>query len=373
MIKLETVIKLSGFCNFRCAYCYEFERLSDPTKMSEELLVKIAKDVGEWCEDLARRSQSPVQMTFVLHGGEPLVLPLHYLERVIATLRSAETERVSIRIGVQTNAYKIKPAVLDLLVRECVSISVSHDVVRGSRVSAGGKEVVSLVSDTVSMLNDKKLLRGGITVVNRQTLGSLINIHKYWRAMGVRYMLLPLDKNSGPQPELYGVSINESVSALAALCSHLLDEGQAIDMYPLKDIIKIALVHISGFAVPTIGRLDFGRAVFVINTDGRVYEQTATDYAEESMLGDLTKQAFAKIVSGKEVSRLHQYDNETEVKCCTDCTFRSSCSRWPLFVEAPQGERCGIYHVLTHQIVNILKERGVTQDMARSLLGTEAA
>lgn len=371
MINLEIVLKLSGFCNFRCAYCYEFDRLSDPTRMSPDRVARIAAELGAYATELALRSQTSVVLTFVLHGGEPLILPLSYLEEVTARLRTAEGPGVSVRLAVQTNAYRIRPAVLDLLRRNAVGISVSHDVIVGSRVTAAGQPVEAQVDATLRALHSERLLRGGITVLHRTSAPHLAQVHRYWRDLGVRYRLLPLFRNSGPRAEIYGLDEAQAADALAGLCAHLLDAGEAIDMSPLREAVTIALVHIAGLAVRNVGRLDFGRTAFVINTDGGVYDQTATDYSAADRLGDLTRESFKSIVTGSAIRRLHARDDALEASRCGGCRFNAACSRWPLMVEATDGPRCGVTHLLVQRLVALFAARGIARDEARSLLGVE--
>lgn len=369
MIRLQTVIKLSGFCNFRCAYCYEFDRLGDPTRMEEALVFKAAGEIGAWCASVAERYDSDVQMQFILHGGEPLILPLDYLRVVIATLKTAAQDRVSVRFAVQTNAYKIKPAVLDLLRHEDVLISVSHDVIHGSRVSAGGRAVETQVDDTIAMLQAEGLLVGGITVVNRVTAPHLERIHRYWRARDAEYRLLPLFRHGGPRNELYGISEEETAEALAGLAAGLLDRGEAFDMKPLDDVFSTALAHIAGVGVRNAARLDFGRTVFVVNTDGGVFDQTATDYDAASRLGDLTTQTYGAIVEGAGVRRLQAADAVLERALCRTCPYKAACNRWPLLVDARRDRRCGVVYHLVGRLVALLRARGVDREAAQTALG----
>lgn len=369
MINLEIVMKLSGFCNFRCAYCYEFDRLGDPMRMTSDLVARIAAELGAFARELGQRSRTPVVLTFVLHGGEPLILPLAYLEEVTARLRTAEGLGVSVRLAVQTNAYRIRPAVLDLLKRNAVGISVSHDVIAGSRVTAAGQPAETQVDATLHSLRAEGLLRGGITVLHRTSAPHLAQIHRYWRNLGVKYQLLPLFRNSDPLAEIYGLDEAQAANALSGLCAHLLDTGEAIDMSPLREAVTITLVHIAGLAVRNVGRLDFGRTAFVINTDGGVYDQTATDYGAADRLGDLTRESFRAIVTGSALRRLHARDDALEAARCGECRFSRSCSRWPLMVEATDGPRCGVTYLLVQRLVSLFAARGIARDEARALLG----
>ncbi|MEO1085762.1 MAG: radical SAM protein, partial [Acidobacteriota bacterium] len=73
---VQWVVKLSKLCNLRCRYCYEFESLADPARMSPEQLAAFFRHARQAAEQTTGASE------FVWHGGEPLAAPPGYFERL---------------------------------------------------------------------------------------------------------------------------------------------------------------------------------------------------------------------------------------------------------------------------------------------------
>ncbi len=102
----EFVLKLSNFCNLRCAYCYEWDRLSNPERMSLENVERTLDFIRE--HELAVGAAST---SLILHGGEPLALPVTYLSLVLESIRLRWPALDSkFRLNLQTNLYSIQPA-----------------------------------------------------------------------------------------------------------------------------------------------------------------------------------------------------------------------------------------------------------------------
>lgn len=373
MISLQPVLKLTGFCNMRCAYCLETPRLDDPTRMSLDVVGAAAKGFIELAASLARALDAPVGVDFILHGGEPLILPPTYLAEVCETLRTAGPPTVGRRLHAQTNALALSDAALAIVDAHEVRLSASHDVIPGSRVNAAGKSVDGTVEKNLWRLRETGRLHGGITVVNLVTAPHLDRVHAFWRDLGVPYRLLPLFAHGGPRIELYGLSEADSAAALGDLLELLLDRGESVDMEPLRSVLGTALAQVAGIAVAPMAGPAFGRTTFVVNNDGRLYDQTVTDYAKEKSVGDLRRQTLGEILSGPGIDRLHAADAEAARACCGGCAFARSCSRWPLMDDGVRGLRCGISFRLMERAVAALRKRGVGEEEARAILGIASA
>src|ERR1700684_2089390 len=72
----EWVVKVTNLCNFRCRYCYEWNTLANPERMSLSLWDRIFRTIrmmnerDEALMGFAGRDQ------IIWHGGEPTLLPL---------------------------------------------------------------------------------------------------------------------------------------------------------------------------------------------------------------------------------------------------------------------------------------------------------
>lgn len=76
------VVKASKLCNLRCSYCYEWDELSLRDRMSFSQWEKLFLEMKRYAEFL-RKPGEVIDVRVVLHGGEPLVLPVAYLKSVV--------------------------------------------------------------------------------------------------------------------------------------------------------------------------------------------------------------------------------------------------------------------------------------------------
>src|SRR3569623_1029841 len=79
---VDFVIKISKFCNLRCSYCYEFAELGIRKRMQLEQLRSFFVNVRG-----AVLQQGRSKIHFVWHGGEPLLIPIEYYEKIGAIQR----------------------------------------------------------------------------------------------------------------------------------------------------------------------------------------------------------------------------------------------------------------------------------------------
>ena len=108
MNEIVFVIKVSKFCNLRCAYCYEHRELHVRDRMSFETLQRLFAGVDAFGDYLTALGIPP-KFSFVWHGGEPLLLPPEYY-RAMTALQAEHIRKYPYRNSVQTNLYGINKA-----------------------------------------------------------------------------------------------------------------------------------------------------------------------------------------------------------------------------------------------------------------------
>src|SRR5262249_50466093 len=125
VLEIDTVlIKAVSRCNINCQYCYVYNMgdtswLSMPKQMSPEIIMAVAKALGELASAQRRR------FAVVLHGGEPLMLGHAKLDFLLTALRKALS--ADYPISIQTNGILITEAILDVCAKHHTSLGVSID------------------------------------------------------------------------------------------------------------------------------------------------------------------------------------------------------------------------------------------------------
>jgi len=149
----QFVIKIFGWCNLACDYCYMYEMADQtwrrkPKVMSDETIDMAVRRIAEYIREHELQS-----LSIVFHGGEPFLAGMAKIRRFIEGLNEAASEYCDITYGIQSNGTLITEEILDECVQLKLTIGLSLDGdVEGNslRKYHNGK---SSYGDVVSTLN----------------------------------------------------------------------------------------------------------------------------------------------------------------------------------------------------------------------------
>ena len=170
--EIDTVlVKTASRCNLDCTYCYVYNLgdeswKSQPRRMADEVLAAVIGRLGE----LSHAQRRPLSV--VLHGGEPLLLGLNAMRRLVEGLKS--TLRSDAGLHIQTNAVLLFEDFIELFARHDVGISISldgpaevHDRNRLDRQGKGSYErVTRAIARLVAHPAGDRLFSGLLAVVD---------------------------------------------------------------------------------------------------------------------------------------------------------------------------------------------------------------
>ncbi len=270
--QLDTVLlKVASRCNLDCSYCYVYHMGDDawrsqPKRMSESVLDQIAVRLAEQVASQDR------PFSVIMHGGEPLLIGAAKLESFCAKLRSALPHPCGIHI--QTNGVLLTEAIIDILVRYDVGVSVSidgpeavHDRFRIDHRKLGSYARVRAGIERMMARDDARpLLAGVLAVIDPES--DPAEVYASLKGTGAPSLdVLPRDGNwdllpfgkSEPQTTEYGLW-------LSSLLDVYLADPEPPRIRLLDDMLRLVL---GGFAMKEgVGSTDYG--ILVIETDGSV-------------------------------------------------------------------------------------------------------
>lgn len=354
MWSITWVVKTSKFCNLRCAYCYEWDELSNRDRMSDETWLGLL-DAAADCHDRAGQLGREPQTSIILHGGEPLTMPMAALEFYCESFESrfgSRTGNGEFRLGLQTNLHHLTEAHLQLFRSHRVSVGVSFDAVPGVRLNLGGAATEDIVRRNMGRLADGGIRFGLITVLAAHTLPYLERIYEWVTQQGLTWRVLPLfDGPDSRDTTKFAVDNVALVSGMSRLFDRWFADGASYPIDPLNDYLKTAIMELAGIRPRQYDRSLDGDGVLVVNLDGGLY-RVVDGYDTLLAMGNVGTQKF------DEITRSHAYhasllrDKEEQNELCDGCSFAGPCSGWHIF-EAKQSEtfdgRCPIaYPLLTH-------------------------
>lgn len=136
-------VKASTFCNLRCKYCYEWDRLADRFRIPLANWRRILEAAAAYRVLRDERHGVSAQSMIFWHGGEPLLLPPDYVRAVVALeneiLGDGHADGDEPLNVVQTNLFQ-RNDTLETMIEAGFLFSVSHDAGPGARVDGAGRD-----------------------------------------------------------------------------------------------------------------------------------------------------------------------------------------------------------------------------------------
>lgn len=177
-IKHFTVIlKVSERCNIDCDYCYYFNIgdnswKDNPPYMAVDSMEVICRRFAEFAS-----ATKIDRLTFVFHGGEPMMAKIHDLEKFINLARQELGALTTLSFAIQTNGTVFNSDWAEFFERSQLAIGVSidgppeyHDIHRRTKQNKPTHELVSkFIKDCVALNEQQKISTvGTITVINNR-------------------------------------------------------------------------------------------------------------------------------------------------------------------------------------------------------------
>ena len=335
------VMKLSKLCNLRCTYCYEYDELANKERMPFDGLERFFATLGD--HYLAEKWTD--ELSFVLHGGEPLLLPEDYLRSFVALQREHLGARgIRFRNSLQSNLYRFDAAKLDLLEELEIGLGISVDVFGDQRLNVAGKNSQERVVDNLQMLFDRGLVErlgvGLISVLHRMNIANVEQTYRFCESLGLGFRLLPMFSMADPPDRVKHLTLDPAdvVEALKKVARAQLSggaDGSGITIYPIWNYFLAAIHQISGVPAQTYDPAAREWAI-IVNTNGDAYNH-GDAYAPEGLFGNVFAQPFGDVLGSEQRKRTLALRAVRETTCAA-CPYARSCTHVPI-VEALPSER----------------------------------
>lgn len=270
--EIDTVlVKTASRCNLDCTYCYVYNSGDDgwksqPRRMPADVRSAVVDQVGK----LSHAQIRPLSL--VLHGGEPLLLGLKDMERLVDGLKGSL--RADAGVHVQTNGVLLTDEFIDLFARYDVGISISLDgpveIHDKNRVDHHGRgshaRVTAAVARLIAHPAGTRLFGGLLAVVDPSSDPAVV--YDALKATGVpSFDFLYRDGNYEALPQgKSGIDSTEFGQWMIGLLIHYLADPSPPRIRFIDDIMRLLLG--AGGQKEGVGLNEFG--IIVIDTDGAI-------------------------------------------------------------------------------------------------------
>jgi uncharacterized protein len=330
---LGLVLKTASRCNLNCTYCYVYNHADktyrqQPPLMSDDTVDHVVRRVGDYCRHHRSRS-----FQFVFHGGEPLLAPPLFYQRLVGLVGRSLPAYTRVRYALQTNAVLLTDAwcqtlgELDIRLGISLDEAAAHDQYRVDHRGRGSYEAAVAGLRRAQQHPALRYYPGVLAVIDplsnpRQFLEQLLRLE-----VRVLNLLLPDGTHHVPPPHLPpGTTQTPYADWLIGLFDawFAMPAARRPRIRFFQEIISLIL----GFdtSAVALGRTD--NLFLVIETDGCIEAEDSLKVCQHG----ITKE-------GMHV-RLHSLDEALDAPLIARCAetpprLPTACQRCPI------GDVCG--------------------------------
>ena len=364
---IDFVIKISKYCNLRCTYCYEFEELGRRERMSLDQLRAFFTNVRD---SVIEAGHSRIH--FIWHGGEPLLVPLEYYERIGELQQEILGTTIEYANLLQTNLTVLTQRHIEFLQAKRFfnhAVGVSFDVFGDQRVDTRGRLKTQTVLTNLQRLRDAGVKFGAIAVLARNTLPKIQEIYRFYDSLGIPLRILPFYKSAtDSQIEAHSLTFVEITNALKRVFDDWLSSENATNVTPVADYLRYALAAIAD--APRVTHDPAAEEhVFLVDTNGDTFG-VADTYAQEQRYGNLFDEPLRNLMQSQSRADVIRRARDRMNVHCRSCPYFGHCPG-TFAAEATSEQRrmlseegCPVRELITH-IVGRVQRTATIEKMRR--------
>jgi len=243
---ITVIVKPTDGCNARCRYC-SAAHPGAARRMSEETLAAVFRLFREWTLEAADR-----RICFIWHGGEPLLMPVSFWEKVLSFEESFFAEvGIEVENRIQTNLTCLTEELIPVLGRllgKGGGVGTSVEPLSGIRELAGRPEgeYRRRWKAAAELLRENGIKYGMLYVVHRGSLPHLGDIYRSLReenpGAGIRFNPLYRQGRAAEDStwEDLGITAPQWGRALETLYREWVGDGRPRSVYPFAPWFRFA-------------------------------------------------------------------------------------------------------------------------------------
>jgi uncharacterized protein len=321
-------------------------------------------------DDYYRALSPETRITFVWHGGEPLLVPPEYYYRAFELQRQIFSKNIRVKNSVQTNLTILDKPRLELLQRGFDDVGVSIDLFGDLRVDAAGHSRNDAVLTNIDRLRDSGLSFGCITVLTKRNLDFVSDIYSFYEKREINFRVLPLfPGEKSDQHAAYEITALDTVKAFQELIDLMFGREPIIHVEPLGTYIRNALLFLSHQFQRRYYRRDLSERFFIIDTDGSAYAY-ADVYDPTYCYGNIFECSMEDLLSSVARKRSLEAAYARVGEQCLNCQYYGACDGEPVAEKLTESQdlykngvrECIVEKNTTSYILEKIRQAGLVDD-----------
>lgn len=215
---INIVVKVSKRCNIRpaCEYCYDFEAQSESPHLDmniQTLENLVKKTVGD---------DKFNKVSFVWHGGEPLIVGTDFYESAVRFQKQYNTKGIKVINNIQTNAVALNESWIDLFKEYGFNMETSFDAFDNDKTRGKTQLVLENILKAKEMGFPPKNI---MFICTSRNVNRLREAYDYFDKLGLNFNPSPIIAlGKGCQAEHLAISPEQYGNALADLMDYYVKE-----------------------------------------------------------------------------------------------------------------------------------------------------
>lgn len=313
------VIKPTHLCNLACTYCYN-DDVRRPV-MDEPTLERVVEQTFSYV-----RTHLPQRLvSFIWHGGEPMVAGRRFFERAFE-LQQRHSQGVTFDNSLQTNGTLIDDAWLDFLASANFSVSISIDGPRHLhdrfRVDRRGRGSFDRVAAAITRVQEAGLPLGVCIVVSRANVDFVEEIYDFVAERGLRFNVIPLNRSGGAREHFdeAGLAAEEYAPAWIRMYDRWFDSEH--NYAYCSDFVYKTRAILAGRPADCIGLEQCSETNIAVDPVGDVYACATLSGSVDTRYGNLVTDDLETVMTNPLALA---YRNRRTDPQCARCRWQHVC------------------------------------------------
>jgi uncharacterized protein len=364
------VVKYTKACNLKCSYCYSYHKGISKFNIPQDFILKTLRLISE--------SYGNDDITFVLHGGEPLLR----FKEIKNLIENSKRINDNVEFTIQTNATLITKDIAYFLNKNNVSVGVSVDGYNNSsnllRRFNNNKDSLSKTLSGINNLQNAGTNVGLISVVTNQNYKELINYIRFFVEKDINdFNFLPyFPAGRGSKKEnKFAVNYNDLVKVNTDILLYINDyntnkpKEKRIHERQLRQLIR----HLTQWGKSYMcaeSPCGAGRRILGLDIDGGLYPCDDLIGNKNFLIGNVDNISNVKeVLKNSDVmtkSLNHRIEN---IPQCSKCVWRKICVSHCLSdsfffsgkLNSPSS-KCQFYQKFIPIVIDLLYKRRIEVD-----------
>lgn len=227
---LSIIIKPTNRCNLKCLYCYDASKCYKET-MSKDILEKSISNVLPYYNHI----------TYIWHGGEPLLLPLSFYDKAFEYQEKYRKEGQKVINLMQSNGSLINEETAKYIKSRNIGIGISFDGPYNEQIRGCTAETLNGL-EYLRKLGERNIVQ---TVVGAHNVENLVNIYNYFKNLDIGVRFSHIFNAGGAKDD--GELLVDEEKYVYYMCELFdiwsLDSNCKIAVFPFQEIVRIILFN----------------------------------------------------------------------------------------------------------------------------------